>query len=273
VFPTIATNAFAAGQKTSFMAKSAQLPGSSIGTVPMFYFGRELKFAGNRTFAQWSLQIINDEDFVIRNSLESWMNAINSHAGNLRTAAAASSSGYTVDALVTQFGKTGNTLKQYKFVGVFPIDFDKHTETGKCLIDTLCSTDLRSIHSKGYNQFGLIFNTDVAAGPGQHWVSVFCDISPELDFPRMTYFDSYAHKPEKEIQVLMRRWKKQWDATNLHSKPMKLTYNGTRHQYEDSECGMYSVYFHYCCLMGIPMDKRIPDEVVRGFRGLLFKVK
>jgi hypothetical protein len=122
VFPTIATNAVAAGQKTSFMAKSAQLPGSSVGTVPMFYFGRELKFAGNRTFAQWSLQIINDEDFIIRNSLESWMNAINSHAGNLRNAAAASSSGYTVDALVTQYGKTGNTLKQYKFVGVFPID-------------------------------------------------------------------------------------------------------------------------------------------------------
>jgi hypothetical protein len=122
VFPTIATNAVAAGQKTSFLAKSAQLPGSSVGTVPMFYFGRELKFAGNRTFAQWSLQIINDEDFIIRNSLESWMNAINSHAGNLRNAAAASSSGYTVDALVTQYGKTGNTLKQYKFVGVFPID-------------------------------------------------------------------------------------------------------------------------------------------------------
>ena len=122
VFPTIATNAVAAGQKTSFMAKSAQLPGSSVGTVPMFYFGRELKFAGNRTFAQWSLQIINDEDFIIRNSLESWMNAINSHSGNLRNAAAASSSGYTVDALVTQYGKTGNTLKQYKFVGLFPID-------------------------------------------------------------------------------------------------------------------------------------------------------
>lgn len=122
VFPTIALNSVAAGQKTTFMAKSAQLPGSSVNSVPQFYFGRELKFAGNRTFAQWSLQIINDEDFLIRNSLESWMNAINSHAGNVRNAAASNSSGYTVDALVTQYGKTGNTLKQYKFVGLFPID-------------------------------------------------------------------------------------------------------------------------------------------------------
>jgi hypothetical protein len=122
VFPTIATNGTAAGQQTTFMAKSAQLPGSTVGTVPVFYFGRELKFAGNRTFTDWTLQIINDENFLIRNSLESWMNSINSHAGNVRDGGAASPSSYTVDAIVTQYGKTGNVLKEYKFVGLFPLD-------------------------------------------------------------------------------------------------------------------------------------------------------
>jgi hypothetical protein len=122
VFPTIAANGTAAGQQTTFMAKSAQLPGSTVGTVPLFYFGRELKFAGNRTFTDWTLQIINDENFAIRNALESWMNSINSHAGNVRNSAAASPSSYTVDAIVTQYGKTGNVLKEYKFVGLFPLD-------------------------------------------------------------------------------------------------------------------------------------------------------
>lgn len=121
-FPGIASNAGAAGLKTTFMAKSAQLPGSSVGTVPVYYFGRELKFAGNRTFPDWTLQIINDEDFIIRNSMESWMNAINSHQGNIRNSAANSPIGYTTDAVVTQFGKSGNTLKSYNFVGLFPID-------------------------------------------------------------------------------------------------------------------------------------------------------
>lgn len=121
-FPAIAANGQAAGQKATFMAKAAQLPGSSIGQVPVYYFGRELKFAGNRTFADWSLQIINDEDFTVRNSIESWMNSINSHSGNVRNAAAGNPSSYTVDALVTQYGKTGNTLKTYKFVGVYPLD-------------------------------------------------------------------------------------------------------------------------------------------------------
>jgi hypothetical protein len=121
-FPTIATNGTAASQKATFMARAAQLPGSTVGTVPVYYFGREMKFAGNRTFTDWTLQIINDEDFSIRNALESWMNAINSNAGNQRNSNAINPSSYSVDAVVTQYGKSGNELKKYNFVGVFPID-------------------------------------------------------------------------------------------------------------------------------------------------------
>lgn len=121
-FPTFVPNSTAAGQKTTFMAKTAQLPGSTVGTAPLYYFGRELKFAGNRTFTDWSLQIINDEDFSVRNAIETWMNNINSHGGNVRSAAAKSPSGYTVDATVTQYAKSGEVLKTYKFVGLYPID-------------------------------------------------------------------------------------------------------------------------------------------------------
>ncbi len=39
-----------AQQKLTFMCKTAQLPGTTVGVVPVQYFGRELKFAGNRTF-------------------------------------------------------------------------------------------------------------------------------------------------------------------------------------------------------------------------------
>jgi hypothetical protein len=122
IFPTIVANATGAGQKITFMAKTAQLPGSTIGTVPVYYFGREMKFPGNRSFADWTLTIINDEDFAIRNSLESWMNALNSHTTNVRSGAAISSTGYSVDASVTQYGKNGNELKKYNFVGMFPLD-------------------------------------------------------------------------------------------------------------------------------------------------------
>ena len=77
-------SANAPARRLSFMARAAQIPGSSVGVIPMFYFGREIKLAGNRTFPEWTITIINDEDFSIRNSMETWMNYINSHTGNLR---------------------------------------------------------------------------------------------------------------------------------------------------------------------------------------------
>ena len=121
-FPTIATNGTAASQQVTFMAKSAQLPGSTVGTVPLYYFGREVKFVGNRTFPDWTIQIINDENFTVRNSMETWMNAINSHSLNTRSTGALSPSSYSVDATVSQYGKDGSVIKTYTFVGMFPLD-------------------------------------------------------------------------------------------------------------------------------------------------------
>lgn len=126
-------------KKMRFMIKSAQLPGSTLGTVPVFYFGRELKFAGNRTFPDWTVTVINDEDFSIRNTFEKWMNSINSHAGNQRNENFYNSNGspgtglgrYTAPMTVNQFGKnlqrtgnggTGGIIKSYDFVGAFPTD-------------------------------------------------------------------------------------------------------------------------------------------------------
>ena len=118
-FPAIAR---ADTRKFTFMCRSAQLPGSSIGSVIVPYFGREVKMAGNRVFQDWTVTIINDEDFSIRNSMERWMDAINSHFGNRRATTFATTLSYTTDANVFQFGKTGNRIKNYQFVGMFPID-------------------------------------------------------------------------------------------------------------------------------------------------------
>lgn len=111
-----------AQSKLTFMCKSAQLPGSTVGVVPVNYFGRELKFAGNRTFADWNITIINDEDFIVRNAFERWMNGINSHNLNVRNPLASAPLGYSVDADVVQFGKKGDRIKRCRFVGIYPTD-------------------------------------------------------------------------------------------------------------------------------------------------------
>lgn len=121
-FPALAA-AGAAQQKYTFMARAAQLPGSTINVVPQFYFGRELKFAGNRTFQEWTVTIVNDEDFMIRDAFEKWMSGMNSHVANLRNPNfIRGDGGYQSDGFITQQGKAGNTLKRYKFIGMFPVD-------------------------------------------------------------------------------------------------------------------------------------------------------
>ncbi len=109
-----------------FMVKSAQLPGSTVGTVTVPYFGREVKFAGNRTFPDWTVTIINDENFKIKNAFERWLNYINGHSSNLRAVGAnqapVSALNYFSDLSVYQYSKAGYVLKAYRFVDAFPVD-------------------------------------------------------------------------------------------------------------------------------------------------------
>jgi hypothetical protein len=115
-----------ASNKFRFMCKSAQLPGSTIGVVTVPYFGREVKFAGNRTFADWTVTIINDEDFIVRKFFERWMNGINAHADNTRDGVLFRPSEYVMDAQVLQYSKGGpqygGVIAAYNFVGMFPTD-------------------------------------------------------------------------------------------------------------------------------------------------------
>lgn len=108
--------------KVPFMAKAATLPASTLGFIEVPYFGRKIKLAGDRTFDTWTVNIINDEDFLIRNAMESWMSSINSHQGNVTSLASASPLQYKAQAQITQFSKTGTPLRVYNFNGLFPVE-------------------------------------------------------------------------------------------------------------------------------------------------------
>lgn len=128
-FPNFVELGSQAAGKSRFFVKTAQLPGSTIGAVTVPYFGREVKVAGNRTFADWSVTVINDEDFTIRGAFERWHRGINGNVTNLRepgaisTSPAAAGTSYAVDAEVYQYAKVGGLpIKKYKFIGMFPND-------------------------------------------------------------------------------------------------------------------------------------------------------
>jgi hypothetical protein len=105
-----------------FRVKATSLPGDGVTPIVVPYFGREIKVAGTRSFTDWTFTVINDEDFVARRNLETWLTAINSHVSNLRSPAALSSISYQADGYITHYGKAGNIIKAYKIVGAFPTD-------------------------------------------------------------------------------------------------------------------------------------------------------
>lgn len=110
--------------KVPFMVKAATLPASTLGFIEVPYFGRKIKIAGDRTFDTWQVTVINDEDFAIRNAMETWMSAINSHQGNITTFGSASPLQYKAQAQITQYSKTGVPLRVYNFNGLFPVSVD-----------------------------------------------------------------------------------------------------------------------------------------------------
>jgi len=111
-------------QDLLFMAKAGQLPGSTVSSVTVPYQGREVKFAGNRTFPDWTVTIINDEDFRFRNAFEKWLNYINGHESNIRGDVAFTTTpvDYFCQMTVYQLNKTGTATKVYSFKDAFPID-------------------------------------------------------------------------------------------------------------------------------------------------------
>lgn len=106
--------------KVPFMVRTAQIPASDLGVIEVPYFGRKVRLAGDRTFGDWTVTVINDEDFLVRNAMEEWSNKINSLQGNLRTFGAASPLLYKANAQVTQYSKTGVPIRTYQFNGIFP---------------------------------------------------------------------------------------------------------------------------------------------------------
>mgnify|MGYP000076283744 FL=1 len=111
--------AYAGGdaELTSFMCKSAQLPASTMGVLEVPFRGRMLKIAGDRTFETWTITVLNDTGFEVRNSMERWMNGMNAHSSNTGITNPVL---YQSDLIVEQLDKDGSTVKTYNLRGCFP---------------------------------------------------------------------------------------------------------------------------------------------------------
>ena len=105
------------GNKIEFLCQSAQIPAAQVGVVEQQFRGTVLKLAGDRTFEQWNVTIINDIEFSSRSALENWqMDIQQMDSGEGQT-----SLDYLVDrAFVEQLNKDDSVLARYEFFNMFP---------------------------------------------------------------------------------------------------------------------------------------------------------
>jgi hypothetical protein len=119
----------------TFLCKSAALPASNVAPIDVPFRGRILKVAGDRTFDTWTITVINDENFAIRRSFESWMQNIAQYSDH---SGLTSPGAYMGQATVYQLGRARSTqqgvsdsnsrasvLAQYRFVDVFPTNISQ----------------------------------------------------------------------------------------------------------------------------------------------------
>ena len=118
-FPTYVAGANVAVARAPFLVSVAELPGQTVNPTIVQYRGREVKFAGDRIYAPFTMTVLNDAEMSIRSALESWMGGIEDNAdkfGRLQP------SEYQRDLQVFQLDRNGNILKSYQIVNAFPVD-------------------------------------------------------------------------------------------------------------------------------------------------------
>jgi hypothetical protein len=105
-----------------FLTKISEIPGSTVGVITVPYFGRQLKIAGDRTFATLTCTIINDENYSLRKKFEAWMRLIARHDN---ASGASTLNQYQTDLTLNQLQRGSAAgvdmpTASYTFTGAFP---------------------------------------------------------------------------------------------------------------------------------------------------------
>ena len=103
-------------QDFQFLCKAAQIPASTVEAIEVPYQNRVAKIAGDRTYEDWTITVLNDQDFKYRHAFELWMQGINQHEGNKSLKPA----DYKAQMSVTPSKRDDTAIGSYVFEGAFP---------------------------------------------------------------------------------------------------------------------------------------------------------
>ena len=105
-------------EELAFLCQSTSIPAMAIGTTTVNFRGRPIYLAGDRTFEPWTIKVLNDTNFKLRDAFERWQNGINNMSDNEGLVNPAD---YQVDAFIDHLDRNGGTtIKSYTLRGCFP---------------------------------------------------------------------------------------------------------------------------------------------------------
>ena len=107
---------------SEFVCRGSQLPSSSMGMIDVPYMGRQLKVAGNRIFTDWTITVLNDTNFAVRQAVEAWSSLINGHESNVGPV---DINAYYRNATVQQLDQAGGILYTYEFKDIWPTEISE----------------------------------------------------------------------------------------------------------------------------------------------------
>jgi len=129
--------------------------------------------------------------------------------------------------------------KCFDFIGPTPINFNTRKLYGECVWEELCHFNLADQIKNGKTKIGIIFNTDPHYKGGSHWISLFINIKKGTIF----FFDSAGDKIPDQIMKFVNNVIEQGHSLN---KRIDFTFDQNypvEHQYGNTECGIYSLFF------------------------------
>ena len=114
---------------SGLLVKAASIPPANIAPLAVNYAGRAYKWSGFRTFDNWTVTVLNDEDFKIRGQMMDWMRIISGKLDGTRNTDYGSpvTTGttpgyYEGNATVKQLGTDGAVKQVYKFYNLWPTE-------------------------------------------------------------------------------------------------------------------------------------------------------
>lgn len=183
-----------------------------------------------------------------------------------------------------------NILQQwkYKFKDFFPynfnmLDYEKYSfRNGQILNqpDTLATISFKDLYAKGYRTVACVINSDKYSGPGKHWMALFVDARAPIEQANkwsVEFFNSSGNAPVAEwVNWLIKTQDEMKDIAN-NDFPQCVKVTNIKHQRSKTECGIYSLFYIWSRLNGIPYKYfqtiHVPDQIMFEFRFHLFEDK